>query len=104
MGFSFAAENVIPVIWWRHGLNQYTDVGLKLGIPLSGTGIDINRVLMKKGRRWDVLNLAYSYSPNSSFDLTYYMFKGSKRKGQLNPYNIGSVSYTHLTLPTICSV
>ena len=80
MGFSFAAENVIPVIWWRHGLNQYTDIGFKLGIPLSGTGIDINRVLMKKDRRWDVLNLAYSYSPNSSFDFTYYMFKGSKRK------------------------
>ena len=99
MGFSFAAENVIPVIWWRHGLNQYTDVGLKLGIPLSGTGIDINRVLMKKDRRWDVLNLAYSYSPNSSFDLTYYMFKGSKRKGQLNPYNIGWTGARVMIIP-----
>ena len=68
-GFSFSAENLIPVIWWRHGLNKYTDIGLKIGIPWSGTGIDINRVLKKRDRRWEVLNLAYSVSPNSSFRL-----------------------------------
>jgi len=80
MGFSFSVENVIPVIWWRHALNNYTDVGLKVGIPISGTGIDINRVLMKNNRRWDILNLAYSISPNSSLDLTYYMFKVHKKE------------------------
>ena len=80
MGFSFSVENVIPVIWWRHALNNYTDVGFKVGIPISGTGIDINRVLMKKNRRWDILNLAYSISPNSSLDLTYYMFKVHKKE------------------------
>ena len=80
MGFSFSVENVIPVIWWRHALNNYTDLGFKVGIPISGTGIDINRVLMKKNRRWDILNLAYSISPNSSLDLTYYMFKVHKKE------------------------
>ena len=76
-GFSFSVENIIPVIWWRYGINKYTDIGLKIGMPVSGTGIDINRVLKKRDRRWEVLNLGYSLSPNSSFDLTYYMFKGS---------------------------
>ncbi len=82
-GFSFSVENVIPVIWWKYGLNNYTEVGFKLGIPLSGTGIDISRVLMKKKYKWDVLNLAYSYSPNPSFDLSYYMFK-RKKSEELN--------------------
>jgi len=80
MGISFSLENVIPVIWWRRALNNYTDVGFKLGIPFSGTGIDVSRVLMKKDRKWDVLNLAYSISPNPSFDLTYYMFKIHKKE------------------------
>ena len=35
---------------------------------------------MKKDRRWDMLNLAYSISPNSSLDLTYYMFKIHKKE------------------------
>ena len=35
---------------------------------------------MKKNRRWDILNLAYSISPNSSLDLTYYMFKVHKKE------------------------
>ena len=88
MGFSFSAENVIPVIWWRYGLNKYTDIGYRLGIPLSGTGIDLNRILMKKEYGWDVLNTSYNFSPNASFDFTYYKFKGYKRKGQYSPFRI----------------
>ncbi len=98
-GFSFALENVIPVIWWRYGINRYTDIGFKLGIPISGTGIDINRILSKREKRWDVLNLAYSLSPNSSFDFTYYMFKGSKRKEKTNPYNIGWTGFRGMIIP-----
>ena len=86
-GFSFSAENLIPVIWWRHGLNKYTDIGLKIGIPWSGTGIDINRVLK------------YSVSPNSSFDLTYYMFKGSLRDGKASPFNIGWTGFRVMIVP-----
>ena len=55
---NFSAENIIPVIWWRYGINKYTDIGYRLGIPLSGTGIDFNRILMKKDYSWDVLNVA----------------------------------------------
>ena len=98
-GFSFSVENVIPVIWWRHGLNKYTDIGLKIGMPVSGTGIDISRVLKKRDRRWEVLNLGYSLSPNSSFDLTYYMFKGSLRDGKASPFNIGWTGFRVMIVP-----
>ena len=99
VGFSFAVENVIPVIWWRHGLNKYIDVGFKLGIPFSGTGIDISRILSKRDSRWDMLNIAYSISPNSGFDFTYYMFKGVSRKGKINPYKIGWTGFRTMIIP-----
>jgi len=99
MGFSFATENIIPVIWWRYGINRYTDVGYRLGIPLSGTGIDLNRILMKKDRRWDVLNIAYNIAPNSSFDITYYRFKGSERTDKQNPFNIGWTGFRCMIIP-----
>ena len=99
VGFSFAVENVIPVIWWRHGLNKYTDVGFKLGIPFSGTGVDISRILSKRDARWDMLNIAYSISPNSGFDFTYYMFKGISRMGKINPYKIGWTGFRTMIIP-----
>ena len=99
MGFSFSAENVIPVIWWRYGINNYTDIGYKIGIPLSGTGVDLNRILMKKEYSWDVLNAAYNFSPNSSFDFTYYKFKGFKRNGEYTPFNIKWVGIRSMIIP-----
>ena len=99
-GFALSAENVIPVIWWKHGLNRYTEIGFKMGIPFSGTGIDFSRVLSKRDRKWEVLNIAYSLSPNSSFDLTYYVFKGRKeRDGQLNPFKISWMGYRAMIIP-----
>lgn len=99
MGFSFSAENVIPVIWWRYGLNKYTDIGYRLGIPLSGSGFDVNRVLMKKEYSWDVLNTSYNFSPNSSFDFTYYKFKGYKRRGQYSPFRIKWYGIRSMIIP-----
>ncbi len=78
-GFTLAAENIIPVYWRRWGLNQYTDWGIRVGIPLSGSGIDMNRIIYKRDRRWDILNLAYNLSPNASYDFTYYRFKIGER-------------------------
>lgn len=99
MGFSFSAENVIPVIWWRYGINKYTDIGYRLGIPLSGSGVDLNRVLMKKEYSWDVLNTSYNFSPNSSFDFTYYKFKGYKKKGQYSPFRIKWYGIRSMIIP-----
>ena len=99
MGFTFSVENLIPVIWARHGLGQYTDLGLRAGIPLSGTGIDLNRVLMKRDRRWDVINIAYNLAPNSSFDFTYYKFKGDKRVNVKNPFGTSWRGYRCMLIP-----
>jgi hypothetical protein len=99
MGFTFSLENVIPIIWVRKGLGQYTDVGFRAGIPFSGSGIDINRVLFKRGRAWDVLSLAYNLSPNSSFDFTYYKFKGSKRTTKKNPFGVAWTGYRCMYIP-----
>ena len=82
MGFSLSLENVIPVIWYRRGLNKNTDVGLRIGIPLSGTGVDINRVLFRNDRKWDILNLAWSFNPNSNFDVTYMKFSRAKKENR----------------------
>ena len=99
MGFTFSVENLIPVIWARHGLGQYTDLGIRVGIPLSGTGIDLNRILFKRGRKWDVFNVAYNLAPNSSFDFTYYKFKGAKRITKKNPFGVAWTGYRCMLIP-----
>ena len=99
MGFTFSVENLIPVIWARHGLGQYTDLGIRVGIPFSGTGIDLNRVLFKRGRKWDVFNVAYNLAPNSSFDFTYYKFKGAKRITKKNPFGVAWTGYRCMLIP-----
>jgi len=99
MGFTFSAENLIPVIWYRHGLGRYTDLGLRAGIPLSGTGIDLNRVLYKRDRKWDVVNVSYNLAPNSSFDFTYYKFKGDKRANPKNPFGAAWTGYRCMFIP-----
>ena len=99
MGFTFSVENLIPVIWARHGLGQYTDLGIRVGIPFSGTGIDLNRVLFKRDRKWDVFNVAYNLAPNSSFDFTYYKFKGAKRITKKNPFGVAWTGYRCMLIP-----
>jgi len=99
MGFTFSIENVIPVAWVRRGLNQYTDIGLRLGLPISGSGIDINRILFKKDRKWDVLNLAYNIAPNSSIDFTYYKFKQAKKAKEGKSLGVSWRGYRGMYIP-----
>ena len=76
-GYSLAAENIFPVMWFRKGLDQNTELGYRVGMPLYGTGIDLSRVVMRKENKWDVMNFAWSYNPNRNVDITYYRFKES---------------------------
>jgi len=99
VGFTFSIENVIPVAWVRRGLNQYTDIGLRLGLPISGSGIDINRILFKKDRKWDVLNLAYNIAPNSSIDFTYYKFKQAKKAKEGKSLGVSWRGYRGMYIP-----
>ena len=98
-GFSFAIENIVPTMWWRYGLGKYSDVGLRLGIPISGSGIDFNRILYKKDQKWEVINLAYNFTQNKSFDLTYYRFRGDKREEIYNPLLIKWSGYRLMYIP-----
>ena len=42
-GYALAAENIFPVVWFRKGLDQNTELGYRLGLPIYGTGIDLSR-------------------------------------------------------------
>ncbi|MFL2995163.1 MAG: hypothetical protein ACJZ1Y_06065 [Candidatus Neomarinimicrobiota bacterium] len=79
-GYALAAENIFPVVWFRKGLDQNTELGYRLGLPIYGTGIDLSRVVMRKENAWDVMNFAWSYNPNRNFDITYYRFKEKNRR------------------------
>ena len=74
-GYSLAAENIFPVMWFRKGLDQNTELGYRVGMPIYGTGVDLSRVVMRQENKWDVMNFAWSYNPNRNMDITYYRFK-----------------------------
>jgi hypothetical protein len=76
-GYSLAAENIFPVMWFRKGLDQNTELGYRVGMPIYGTGIDLSRVVMRQENKWDMMNFAWSYNPNRNIDITYYRFKES---------------------------
>ena len=76
-GFSIAAENIFPVMWFRKGLDQNTELGYRIGLPIYGSGVDLSRVVMRKENTWDVMNFAWSLNPNKNFDVTYFRFKES---------------------------
>jgi len=72
MGYTLSAENVLPMLFFRQGLTDNWDLGLRLGLPIYGSGIDISRLPVEKNERSDVLNLACSLNPNYNLDFTYY--------------------------------
>jgi len=88
-GWSWSAENIFPYYWYRYGLSDKSDIGLRVGLPIYGTGIDYSRILYSKENKWDVLNLAWSLNPNYNSDFTYYKFKQRASKGD----RPGSISW-----------
>ena len=55
---------------------------LKSKEPIYGSGLDYSRVLFEEEGKRDMINLGWSMTPNSSFDITYYKFsQKKKRKG-----------------------
>ncbi len=86
VGYTVSAENVVPLLFYRYGLTDKWDVGLRVGMPAYGTGIDISRLLASKPNRSDILNVSYSFNANSNIDYTYYRVmhktKVNEKKGQ----------------------
>ena len=74
-GYALSAENIIPILWFRKGLDADTEIGYRIGLPISGSGVDLSRVLMRHENKWDVMNIAWSLTPNNNYDITYYRFK-----------------------------
>ncbi len=72
LGYSLSTENVLPIVFFRRGLTDVWDLGLRVGLPIYGSGFDISRLLVDRGNRSDILNLAYGLNPNHNIDLTYY--------------------------------
>ena len=68
-------------MFYRFGLSDVSDLGLRIGVPIYGSGIDYSRTLFEKGKKRDVLNLGWSLSPNTNYDFTYYKFRDGKKKG-----------------------
>lgn len=79
-GYSFSIENVFPVLFYRYGISEISDVGFRLGLPIYGSGFDYSRILFQSGQKRDVLNIAWSWTPNSNFDFTYYKFTEKKKR------------------------
>ena len=82
-GYAFSIENIFPYLWYRKGIS---DIGLRVGLPIYGSGLDYSRLLYEKENKWDMLNIGWSLNPNSNYDVTYYKFKhGKNKKNQQNP-------------------
>jgi len=73
-GYTLSLENVFPYMWYRKGISEVSDVGIRVGLPVYGTGIDYSRLLYLKDNKWDVINLSWSLNPNYNMDFTYYKF------------------------------
>ena len=79
-GYAFSVENVFPYLWYRKGISKRSDIGVRVGLPIYGSGLDYSRLLYEKENKWDMLNLAWSLNPNYNFDFTYYKFRQRQNK------------------------
>ena len=79
-GYAFSVENVFPYLWYRKGISKRSDIGVRVGLPIYGSGFDYSRLLYEKENKWDMLNLAWSINPNYNYDFTYYKFRQRKNK------------------------
>lgn len=72
VGYSLSTENVFPVVYIRKGLSKNWDGGLRLGLPIYGSGVDLSRILFSSDDRTDLINVSYGFNPNHNIDYTYY--------------------------------
>ena len=79
-GYAFSVENVFPFLWYRKGISNRSDIGVRVGLPIYGSGLDYSRLLYEKENKWDMLNLAWSLNPNYNYDFTYYKFRQRQNK------------------------
>lgn len=79
-GLTFSLENVAPIFVYRRGLSDKSDFGVRIGLPVYGTGLDYSRIIYTRGEFKDIVNIAYSLNPNANLDLTYYSVRTFPKK------------------------
>ena len=92
-GYTLSTENVMPMLFFRRGLTDVWDVGLRLGMPIVGSGVDISRLLVSRGDRSDVLNLSYGLNPNQNIDFTFYRIRRKTRTRKRTEVTVRRLRY-----------
>ena len=97
-GYAFSVENVFPYLWYRKGISKRSDIGVRVGLPIYGSGLDYSRLLYEKENKWDMLNVAWSMNPNSNYDFTYYKFRQrqNKKTGELGGTAWTGIRFMHI--------
>ncbi len=85
-GWVFSVENILPYYYYRTALTNESNIGFRMGVLIGGAGIDYSRLLYSKERKWDILNLAWSFNPNYNIDATYLKFYQGKEKEGKSPF------------------
>ncbi|MBC8214645.1 MAG: hypothetical protein ISR90_06585 [Candidatus Marinimicrobia bacterium] len=75
---TFSAETGVPIYTYRLGLTNMTDIGIRFGLPLYGSGVDISRILTYTKNKYQMLNLSYTFSLNPNLEATYYNVKSQR--------------------------
>lgn len=84
---TLSTETVAPVITWRKGLSERSELGLHFGIPIYGSGIDYSYRLRQDSRgSGDILNAGVFLTPNANLDFTYYKIGTFGKSGRMHPY------------------
>ena len=50
-------------MWYRVGISDKSELGLRIGLPIYGTGLDYSRVVYNKENKWDMINFALVIKP-----------------------------------------
>ena len=93
LGYTLSMENGLPFVFYRRGMSDNWDLGVRLGLPLWGSGIDVSRILSRRPDRTDVLNFSYSINPNYNFDYTYYRVKRKTKVKEKKGITIQKLRY-----------
>ena len=87
--FNYSLETGVPSYVFRKGITNLTDFGVRIGLPLYGSGMDISRILTKEGDTYYLLNVGYSWALNPGYDFTLYrMTKIKRRPGLITYYGL----------------
>ena len=87
--FNYSVESGVPSYVYRKGITNLTDIGIRIGLPFYGSGVDLSRLLIQNGDTYYILNLGYSWALNPSYDFTLYrMTKVRRRPGLITYYGM----------------